>query len=163
MEKNRGSNDGQKDFQKAEREGPGLVCVVPASMYVLGTVALSEQQQRRLQVCKNNWIRRIVGEKRLERRRMKDMREEVGTKASIVGKIVKSRTKWDFRIKRWEISEKSRDKGTRRLQKTRKTTAKMGGLCEERYKKGRGGRKVERKGQQQRAMEANHESSHTAE
>ena len=34
----------------------------------------------------------------------------------------------------------TRDKDTRRLQKTRKTTAKMGGLCEERSEKGRGGR-----------------------
>ena len=32
------------------------------------------------------------------------------------------------------------------FQKTRKTTAKLGGLCEERSEKGRGGRKVERKG-----------------
>ena len=43
------------------------------------------------------------------------------------------------------ITEKIRDKETRRLQKTRKTTAKMGGLCENRSKKGRGGRKVEKK------------------
>ena len=40
-----------------------------------------------------------------------------------------------------------------RLQKTRKTTGKMGGLCEERYEKGREGRKMERKGQQQGEME----------
>ena len=45
---------------------------------------------------------------------------------------------------RREITEKIRDKETRRLHKTRKTTAKMGGLCEERSKKGRGGRKVEK-------------------
>ena len=38
-----------------------------------------------------------------------------------------------------------REKETRRLQKMRNTTAKMGGLCEERSEKGRGGRKVERK------------------
>ena len=31
---------------------------------------------------------------REERRRMKDLREEVGTKTSIVGKIVQSRMKW---------------------------------------------------------------------
>ena len=30
----------------------------------------------------------------MERRRMKDLREEVGTKACIVGKIVKGRMKW---------------------------------------------------------------------
>ena len=43
--------------------------------------------------------------------------------------------------------DKIRDKEARRFQKTRKTTAKIGGLCEERSEKGRGGRKVERKGQ----------------
>ena len=45
-------------------------------------------------------------------------------------------------------------------QKTRKTTAKMGGLCEERPGKGRGGRKVERKGQQQGPMETNYKAVH---
>ena len=33
------------------------------------------------------------------------------------------------------------DKETRRWQKTSKTTAKFGGLCEERPKKGKGGKK----------------------
>ena len=44
----------------------------------------------------------------------------------------------------------------------RKTTAKMGGLRKERFEKGKGGRKMERKGQQQEPMEANHESSRTS-
>ena len=64
---------------------------------------------------------------------------------------------------RWEITEKIRDNEARWLQKTRKTTAKMGGLCEERPEKGRGGRKVERKGQQQGPMETNYKSSRTSE
>ena len=42
---------------------------------------------------------------------------------------------------RREINEKIRDKETGGLQKTRKTTAKMEELCEERSRKGRGGRK----------------------
>ena len=67
---------------------------MPASTYGLETLALSELHQHKLQVCENNWIRRIAGVKRVERRRMKDLREEVGTKACIVGKIVKSRMKW---------------------------------------------------------------------
>ena len=67
-------------------------CVAPASTYGLETLAMSKLQQHKLQVCENNWIRKIV--KRVERRRMKDLREEVGTKACIVGKIVKSRMKW---------------------------------------------------------------------
>ena len=48
----------------------------PASTYGLETLALSEQHQHKLEVCENNWIRRIAGI-----RRMKDMREEVETKA----------------------------------------------------------------------------------
>ena len=68
--------------------------MVPASTYGLETFALSEVHQHKLQVCENNWIRRIAGVKRVERRRMKYLREEVGTKACIVGKIVKSRMKW---------------------------------------------------------------------
>ena len=64
---------------------------------------------------------------------------------------------------RREITEKICDKEERRLQKTRKIAAKMGGLCDERSEKGRGGRKVERKGQQQRPMEANYKRSHTSE
>ena len=96
---------------------------------------------------------------------MKDLREEVGTKACIVGKIVKSRMKWAghmVRMKDDKLPKRARDKEARRFQKTRKTTAKMGGLCEERPEKGRGGRKMERKGQQQGPMEANHESSRTS-
>ena len=68
--------------------------VVPASAYGLETLALSELHQHKRQVFENNWIRRIAGVRRVERWRMKDMREEVGTKACIVGKIVKSRMKW---------------------------------------------------------------------
>ena len=49
------------------------------------------------------------------------------------------------------LVKKISDKETRRLQKTRTTTAKMGGLSEDRPKKGRGRRKVDRKGQQQTA------------
>ena len=69
-------------------------CVVPASTYCVETLVLSEQHQHKLQVCENNWIRRIARVRRVERQKMKDLREEVGTKACIVGKIVKSRMKW---------------------------------------------------------------------
>ena len=52
-------------------------CVMPSSKLPM---TWRQQQQPRLQVCENNWIRRIVGVKRVEGRRMKDLREEVGTK-----------------------------------------------------------------------------------
>ena len=83
--------------RKISRKLKGKVlhsCVVPASTYGMETLALSELHQRKLQVCDNNWIRRIAGVKRVGRMIMKDLREEVGTKACIVGKIVKSRMKW---------------------------------------------------------------------
>ena len=67
-------------------------------------------------------------------REKKDLREEVGTKACIVAKIG-----WTHgQNERWEITETIWHNEARRLQKTRKTTAKMGGLSEERYEKGRG-------------------------
>ena len=64
---------------------------------------------------------------------------------------------------RWEITEKIWDKEIKRLHKMRKTAAKMGGLSDERYEKGRGGTTVERKGQQQGAMGNNNESRRTVE
>ena len=41
----------------------------------LGAVATLEQQQLSLQVCENHWIRIIAGVKRVEKRRMTDIRE----------------------------------------------------------------------------------------
>ena len=82
--------------EKISRKLNGKVldsCVVPASTYGLEKSPLSELHQHKLHVCENNWIRRIAGVRREERRRMKDLREEVGTKACIVGKRVKIRMK----------------------------------------------------------------------
>ena len=41
---------------------------------------MSELHQHKLQVFENNWIRRIAGVKRVERRRMKDLREKLELK-----------------------------------------------------------------------------------
>ena len=82
--------------RKISRKLKGKVldpCVAPASTYGLETLSLSELHQHKLQVCENNWIRKIAAVRRVERRRMKYMREDVGTKVCIVGKIVKSRIK----------------------------------------------------------------------
>ncbi len=78
----------RKVSRKLKAEFPDS-CVVPASTCGLETLALSKLHQNKLQVCENNWIRRIAGVKIVERRRMKYLREEIGTKACIVGKIVK--------------------------------------------------------------------------
>ena len=93
MEKCRGGNDGQKYFQKTEGGGPGFLR--GASWYIWhGDVSSVRTASTQTCICENNWISRIAGVWRVERRRMKDLRGEVGTKACIVGKIVKSRMKW---------------------------------------------------------------------
>ena len=107
----------------------------------------------------------MAGVTRVERVRMKDLREEVGIKTCIVCKIVKSRMKWTGHMVRMKyerlpkIPETKKD--ARRWQKTTKTTAKMGGLFEQRSDKGRGGRKGQRKFHQQGSMETNYKRSRT--
>ena len=84
---------------------------------------------------------------------MKGVREEIGTEVYIVGKTIRIKLAGHMVIMIERMPKKIRDKETRSLQKIRKTTAKMGGLSEERPENGRGKRQVERKGQQHRIME----------
>ena len=51
-------------------------------------MAVTEKQQEKLQVCENNWVRRIAGVKRIDKRRMEELREEVGVKESLTRKLV---------------------------------------------------------------------------
>ena len=68
----------------------------------------------------DEYIKRIDGVRRVERRRMKDLREEVGTKACIVGRIVKSQMKWAGHMVRMKddkipkISETKKQEGCRK-------------------------------------------------
>ena len=56
-------------------------CITPA--YGLETMAMAGKQQESLQVCENNRMRRIAGVKRTDKRRMEELREEVGVKRSL--------------------------------------------------------------------------------
>ena len=94
--------------------------MVPASTYGLETLALSELHQHKLQVCENNWIKKIAGVRRVERRRMKDLREEVGSKACIVGKIVKSRMKWAGHMVRMKDDKLPKRAETKKQEGSRK-------------------------------------------
>ena len=42
----------------------------------------------------NNWVRRIAGVKRIDTRRMDQLREEVGVKENLTRKLMRSRLKW---------------------------------------------------------------------
>ena len=47
-------------------------------------------------------MRRIAGVKRLDKRRMKELREEVGVRESLMRKLVRSQLKWAGHVERME-------------------------------------------------------------
>ena len=55
-------------------------CVTQACLYGTETLAMTQLQlqQQRLQVCENNWVRKIARVTRADRRRMVELREETG-------------------------------------------------------------------------------------
>ena len=136
LEKGRGSHVGQKNFEKAERESPENVCYT--SLYGRETVALTEQQQQ-LQVCENNWVRRITRTKRVDRRRMNDLRKEVGMQCSLTGKLVRRRMRWAGKNYCKQTSQESRGEKISRTQEKGNATCEMGGLREEGHEKIGGG------------------------
>ena len=71
-----------------------MSCVTPVYFYGLETVALTERQQLRLQICESNYIRRIAGVKRVDRRRIEELREKIGVQVSLTGRLVKCWLRW---------------------------------------------------------------------
>ena len=65
-------------------------CITPAYLYSLETMEISEK----MQVCENNWVRRIAGVKRIDKRRMEELREEVGAKEGLTKNLARSRQRW---------------------------------------------------------------------
>ena len=55
-------------------------CVVPACIYGLGTLALTERQEEKMQIAENNWVRRICKITQEDRRKVKELREEIDIK-----------------------------------------------------------------------------------
>ena len=66
-------------------------CVAPACMYGTETLAVTELQQQRLQVCENNWVRKIARVTRADRRRMVELREETGVQRTLTERLMRSR------------------------------------------------------------------------
>ena len=77
-------------------------CVIPACTYGTETLAMTDKQQSRLKVCENNWVRRITRAKKMDKRRVADMREEVGVEQNISEKMVKARLRWAGHVIRME-------------------------------------------------------------
>ena len=58
---------------------------------------MTDKQQERLKVSKNNWVRRTAGVKGTDKRRMEELREEVGVRESL--KFSTFNPKWtEFRF-----------------------------------------------------------------
>ena len=63
-------------------------------------MALTEKQQENVQVCQNNTVRRLVGVKGADKRRMDKLTMEVRVKDSFKKKLVRSRLASADRVER---------------------------------------------------------------
>ena len=110
--------------------------MTPAMLYGLETLPVSEKHQHRLQVCENNWVRQIAGEKRMDRRRMDELRGGWHTEV-IDGKIGEESDEVGRTRRTNERGSTTKDgicspgEG-----KERKTTYEMARLHRERHEKG---------------------------
>ena len=77
-------------------------CITPEYLYGMETTAMSEKQQMKLQVCENSWVRRIAGVKRIVKRKMDELREEVGVQESFTRKLVNSQLRRAGHVERME-------------------------------------------------------------
>ena len=101
-------------------------CVTPAMLYGLETLPVFEKHQHRLQVYEDNWVRRIAGVKRVDRRRMDELREEVGIQKCLMGRLVKSRLKWAGHVERMEEDRLPRSGRASDFPRSRKTSGIRG-------------------------------------
>ena len=78
--------DGMMGVSRMSRKRKGKMVNsrdTPVNVYGLETLALTEKQQEKVQVCKNDYIRRIVGVNRADKRRTEELRVQVGAKESL--------------------------------------------------------------------------------
>ena len=72
----------------------------------------------------------------MDRRRMDELRQEIGVQVSLIGRLVKCQLKWAGHLVRLEEEkiakrvDRLREQGRR---KKRETMVEMGRLCKERY------------------------------
>lgn len=100
---------------------------------------LTEQQQQKLHICKNNWVRRMIRTKRVDGRRMNNLRKEVGIQSSLIltGGLVRSRMRWAGHFVSMDPGKLATSRGgeTSRMHGKGKATAETGGLCDEGHEK----------------------------
>ena len=67
-------------------------------IYGLGTLALTERQEEKIQ--KNKWVRRICKVTQEDRRKMKELTEDIGMKKHQKMKVAGSRMRWAGHVQR---------------------------------------------------------------
>ena len=77
-------------------------CAVPACIYGLGTLAPTDRQVEKMQIAENNWVRRICKVTQKDRRKMKELREDIGMKKRLKMKVAGSRMRWTGPKLRWK-------------------------------------------------------------
>ena len=77
-------------------------CVTQAYLYGLKTMAMTKKQHEKLQVCENKWVRRIAGVKRIDKRRIEELKEELDVKKSLARKLARSRLNCAGYVERME-------------------------------------------------------------
>ena len=75
-------------------------CVTRACLYGTETLAVTELQKQRLQVCENNWLRKIARVTRADRRRMVELMEETVVQMSLTERLVRIRVQWAGHVER---------------------------------------------------------------
>ena len=100
--------------------------MAPACMYRTDTLVLTELQQQRLQVCENNWVRKIARVTRADMRRMVELREETGVQRSLTERLVRSRIQWAERMADDRLPKRAAELGEQ--EETRETKTEMEGL-----------------------------------
>ena len=103
-------------------------CVVPACIYGLGTLALTEGREEKMQIAENNWIRRICKVAQEDRGKMKELREEIGMKEHLKMNVVGSRMRWAGDVQKMGEEDQSYDGKTvsNEILKGQVRTAKSG-------------------------------------
>ena len=74
--------------------------MVPACIYGLGTLALTERQEEKIQIAENNWVQSICKVTQEDRRKMKELREEIDMKKHLKMKVAGSRMRWAGHVQR---------------------------------------------------------------
>ena len=95
-------------------------CVTPACPHGTETLATTQLHRQRLQVCENNWVRKIARVRMAHMGRMVEIREATGVQRSLTEILVRNRLQWAGHVERMAYDRlpkgaaKLREEGRRR-------------------------------------------------